>query len=240
MAKQLPKTKLYNSMLQDVNSDTFNFIIFQLKLQKYKPKGRRFTMQDKVFALSLYRQSPKGHRLLSKIFCLPSRKTIMTLLNKLPFMCGINTHVFDHLKKVAQMKPLDHYCALLFDEVALEPGLQYNRKLDMFEGFEDYGGSERKPSFADHALVFMLKGICRKWKQPIVFTFCKGTTSTLRLTSLLKDVIRQVKLTGLKIMCTICDQGTTNQATINSHLRETEQNCIRQGIDNRHFGFVID
>ncbi|KAF2890394.1 hypothetical protein ILUMI_15779 [Ignelater luminosus] len=138
------------------------------------------------------------------------------------------------------MKPLDSYCALLFHEVALEPGLQYNRKLDMFEGFEDYGGSERKASFADHALVFMLRGICRKWKQPIVFTFCKGTTSTPRLTSLLMDVILQVKLTGLKIMCTICDQGATNQATINSLLRETEQNCIRQSIDNRHFGFVID
>ncbi|KAF2891047.1 hypothetical protein ILUMI_15126 [Ignelater luminosus] len=94
----------------------------------------------------------------------------------------------------------------------------------MFEGFEDYGGSERKASFAEHALVFMLR----------------GTTSTPCLTSLLKDVIRQVKLTGLKIMCTICDQGATNQATINSLRRETEQNCIRQGIDNRHCGFVID
>lgn len=72
-AKQFSKTKLYNSMLQDVNSDTFNFIISQLKLQKYKPKGRRFTMQDKVFGLSLYKQSPKGYRLLSKIFCLYPR-----------------------------------------------------------------------------------------------------------------------------------------------------------------------
>ncbi|KAF2880225.1 hypothetical protein ILUMI_25947, partial [Ignelater luminosus] len=78
------------------------------------------------------------------------------------------------------MKPLDRYCALLFDEVALKPGLQYNRKLDMFEGFEDYGGSERKASFADHVLVFMLRGVCRKWKRPIHIPFWDAAIDILR------------------------------------------------------------
>ncbi|KAF2896293.1 hypothetical protein ILUMI_09883, partial [Ignelater luminosus] len=63
------------------------------------------------------------------------------------------------------LKPHEKYCSLIFDEMALQPGLQYNQKLDLAEGFENYGDSERKASFADHALVFMLRGVYKNWEQ---------------------------------------------------------------------------
>lgn len=129
------------------------------------------------------------------------------------------------------MKLHEKICSLVFDEMALQPGLQYNHKLDLVEGFEDYGSSERKSSFADHALVFMLRGIFKNWKQPVAFTFCKGTTQTVVFAKLIKQVIQQLKEIDLKVVC--------NQAAIRSLIRDTDEYCKRRGIDNRYHGFLI-
>jgi len=51
-------------------------------MQPQNPRGRRFTVDDKVFALSLYKQSGKAYLTLSKVFALPSRKSITDLLKK--------------------------------------------------------------------------------------------------------------------------------------------------------------
>jgi hypothetical protein len=50
--------------------------------------------------------------------------------------------------------------------------LQHNSRTDSIEGFVDYGGSNNRLAFADHALTFMLKRIHKKWKQTVSFTFC--------------------------------------------------------------------
>lgn len=165
------------SDLKNVNEPTMQFILSQLKNQKLKPRGRRFSIDDKIFALALYKQSGKAYRFLSRIFCLPSRSTLIALLNHIPFGCGINKHVFHHLKtRVAKLKEIDKYCSLIFDEISLEPGVQYNKQLDCIEGIVDYGTDHREIKFADHALVFMIRGLFKKWKQPICFFFCEGTT----------------------------------------------------------------
>uniref|UniRef100_A0AAR5P3G2 THAP9-like helix-turn-helix domain-containing protein n=1 Tax=Dendroctonus ponderosae TaxID=77166 RepID=A0AAR5P3G2_DENPD len=81
--ENLSKMKLNNSQsallrnLADVNKFTRNFILSQTRNQKLKPRGRRFSLEDKIFALSIYKQSGKGYRFLSKIFSLPSRKTLV-------------------------------------------------------------------------------------------------------------------------------------------------------------------
>lgn len=79
-------------MINNVNEETFNFTMCQLRIQKCKPKGRGFTVEDKILALSLYKQSAKGYRLLSRIFSLPSRKTLRYLTNY--FLCLVLIHTF--------------------------------------------------------------------------------------------------------------------------------------------------
>ncbi|KAH1021728.1 hypothetical protein HUJ04_011212 [Dendroctonus ponderosae] len=120
----------------------------------------------------------------------------------------------------------------MFDEIALQLGLQYNYKLDC--GFVDLGGADRRPKFADHALVFLLKGIRKKWKQPICFTFCEGTTQIADLINLIKSVVCKVCETGLSIVATVSDQGATNAAAIRSLIQDTQRLCIRKGVDNRY------
>lgn len=63
-----------------VNTATFRFIDSQLQQQHKRSRGRRFSLDDKMFALSLMKQSPKGYRLLQHTFALPSRKTLMMVI----------------------------------------------------------------------------------------------------------------------------------------------------------------
>jgi hypothetical protein len=70
-------------------------------------------------------------------------------------------------------------------------------------------------AFADYALVFIVKGIYRKWKQTVCFTFCEGTTATAEIINISKQVIRQIRSCGLRILSTTSDQGSRNQVTIN-------------------------
>lgn len=58
--------------------------------------------------------------------------------------------------------------------MALEAGLFYE-PTDEISGLVETIGRQKK--FADHALVFMIKGIVCNWKQPIAYYFCEGATS---------------------------------------------------------------
>lgn len=113
-----------------LNQFTRQFIESQIRMKPQKPRRRRFTVDDKVFALSLFKQSGKAYKTLSKVFALPSRKSIMDLLNKIPFDTGINKRIFDHLKTaVKKLKnKLDRYCSIIFDEVSIFSSLQFTEK----------------------------------------------------------------------------------------------------------------
>jgi len=82
--------------LMKLNDITCNFIESQIRTQHKKTRGRRFSLNDKVFALSLFKESDKA--LLQKVFALPSRSSLTNLLKKIPFQPGINKIIFQHLK----------------------------------------------------------------------------------------------------------------------------------------------
>jgi len=54
----------------------------QIRTQSKKSKGKRFTLDDKIFALSLFKQSGKAYKLLQKVFALPCKSLLMSLLQK--------------------------------------------------------------------------------------------------------------------------------------------------------------
>lgn len=61
-AKKFPQSHQY--LRGKVNLTSLNFIISQIRLLLKKSKGRRFSIEDKIFALSLLKQSGRGYRLL--------------------------------------------------------------------------------------------------------------------------------------------------------------------------------
>ena len=96
-------------------------------------------------------------------FALSSKRCLNDLLLGLPIQPGVSDIIFEKLRApVAKMTDLDKTCALLFDEMAIDPALSYDLKKDHVLGLSNDGISI-KPQFADHALVFMLRGIHRNF-----------------------------------------------------------------------------
>jgi hypothetical protein len=189
---------------QRVNLTTWDFIRSQIQQQNKRKRGRRFSLEDKLMGLLLLKQSPKGYKLLKKNFALPSRKTLTNFLNKVPFRPGINIHILNTLKKQVEKLPeIDRTCALLFDEISLQPFLQYNKKYDALDGFENYG-AERKLKLADHAMVFMVKGLATKWKQPLMYVFTQNAMKK-EVAKNIKEIITALQEINLNVVSTVCD-----------------------------------
>lgn len=225
-----------------VNEVTKNFILLQLRTQKKKSRGRRYTLDDKIFCLSLYKQGPKSYRHLQKTFSLPSKKCVMALLYAIPFDVGLNENVMETLKAdVAKMEPADRYCCLLFDEMSLEPSLDYNNKKDVIEGWQDFG-DRKTTTFADHATVFLLRGIRRKWKQPIGFFFVTTGMKSPELAKNIKKAIRLARSIGLIVVATVCDQYSSNSAALSSLMKESREHSLRHGTEYRNTSntFIVD
>ncbi|XP_063237793.1 uncharacterized protein LOC134539574 [Bacillus rossius redtenbacheri] len=130
LAEKFSESSFFDNLINKVDLVTYNFIMSQIRTQKHKPKGRRFTLNDKIFALSVLKQSPKGYKLLSKYFSLPSKRLLNNLLQKLDFKPGINMRVMAHLKEtVTKLNQKDRYCCLMFDEMSLHPNIQYMVKV---------------------------------------------------------------------------------------------------------------
>lgn len=86
----------------------------------------------------------------------------------------------------------------------------------------------------------MVRGVKRKFKQPIAYYFTASGIKTPDLVVALKEVISAVQSTGLRIIGTVCDQATTNVAAINILMQETIQDYCKKGIEKRSFGFEIN
>lgn len=51
------------------------FVEMQMTQASKQMRGRRFTLEQKILALSVYKSSPKAYRVLSQICTLPKSKT---------------------------------------------------------------------------------------------------------------------------------------------------------------------
>lgn len=203
-----------------------DFLLMQLKMANRKKKAMRYTAREKHLALTLMKESPKGYRLLQKIFNLPSKRTLNRLAENITFNVGLNDNIFILLKqKTQKWDTKKKLCSILFDEVSLTPHLTYVESQDEIRGFKDFGyGSELR--FCDHALVFMLKGVCSNWRQPIAFYFCEGTTAAATVVRILKEVVTKVSESELIPLALVCDQGSTFRTAINMLKFETERKRI--------------
>ena len=123
--------------------------------------------------------SPKAYNSLKHIFILPSKCTILKCLSGLKLS---PESILNSMKFLAcKLKPHDKKCVVSFDEMKLKAGLSFDVEHDQIIGFENYGTfSIEKPRLATHALVFVVRGLCRKWKQVFGFFYsCESASSNV-------------------------------------------------------------
>ncbi|XP_052741491.1 uncharacterized protein LOC128198747 [Bicyclus anynana] len=239
-ARKLSQSEAFQKTVEKLPEPAAIFVNMQLKKSCKKPRGRRFTMKEKILCLTIYKQSQKAYSFLQKTFGLPSKRTMQKVLSSISLTPGINDTMLKHLAKTVRKLPEEKkLCTLIFDEVALTPGLYFQNHLDEIGGFEDFG-AHRTSKIADHALVFMLKSIKGKYKQPICFTFCQSATNSVDLKMLIKNIIEQVNSIGLKIIATVCDQSPTNMKVIKNLVTETKEKYLRNGTEYRSMAFEVN
>jgi hypothetical protein len=80
---------------------------------------------------------------------------------------GIIAHLFGALQySLQKISGKDQYCCFIFDEMLVKENLHFNQKFGSFEDFGDCGSQGRTCNIANHALVFMIHGLRKMWKQP--------------------------------------------------------------------------
>jgi len=76
---------------------TFAIVKSQVLMAMVHKQGRRWSQQDKLFALSVFYQSRKAYKLLCKVLCLPSPRTLQRDLQKCNIYAGFSAAVMDML-----------------------------------------------------------------------------------------------------------------------------------------------
>ena len=112
-------------------------------------------------------------------------------------------------------------CAIVFDEISLKESVNYDVKNDELEGLENFGHLGRSKYVANHALVFMVRGLIDKWKQPFAYYLSSSTVTASTLKEVLLYYINKLVQCGLNVRIVICDQGANNRSMLHSHLHVT-------------------
>ena len=152
-AKKITANPALLSAMEKLPTTSKLLTLLQFRESKKQKKGRRFLLQEKILALSIFKLSPKAYRFLRRILILPAPQTLSKLISQANIEPGINNKISSQLKSAAdKMKPEQKLCILLFDEMYLKANLSYNDKKDTTVGFVT-DGVTTKSEYADHAQV---------------------------------------------------------------------------------------
>ncbi len=200
-----------------LHGDALNFVAHQLRMTQHPPKGRRYSDEIRLLSLSLYNSSPKAYAYLAEIFILPSKISLLKWLRNVRSSPGFHEESFSALSERMKFMPeRDRVCSLMIDEIHLKQNLQYDQHQDVIVGYEDLGGHyKRSKEHAGNALVFMLRGLCSRWNQPVGYVFTRTACKADVVQSLLYECLDKCEEAGCKVKVVISDQGPNFQCLAN-------------------------
>ena len=100
------------------------------------------------------------------------------------------------------------------DDVHLLVGLSYDPYKEIIIGYEDSGHLGKSEGEANHALVCMVRGIRKKWKQVVAYYFTKNTISADNLKQLIVHIIAQLQEGRFDVVGTVYDQDPTKKSVV--------------------------
>ena len=146
----------------------------QLRNVDLNPRGRRFTEEEKVQALSIFKKSPAVYTHMANLFTVPSKTVLRNYLSEISLDTGINMSIVKHLTDLTKNLTLkDKQLSAWWDEAHVHPHVAYDFKKDKIIGFEDFG-THRTSKFADHVLVFMIRRLSDGTKIPYSYYYCQS------------------------------------------------------------------
>ncbi|XP_025192284.1 uncharacterized protein LOC112592447 [Melanaphis sacchari] len=196
-------------------------------MQMLHNNRKPWTKTEKKLALSIYYKSPSTYKYMRKQgVVLPGESTVRRWLKSIEYTPGfINDYLNEIKTKVSAMLFTDRKCVILLDEMSILKYIEYNKALDMIEGFEDLGPLGRSSNYAKHALVIMVRGLYKNWKFPLCYFLSGNGVSGNELVNLIKQSVKQILDIGLLPTSIVCDQGSQNRKLF-SLLGGTELNPL--------------
>lgn len=194
-----------------LNKNRTTFVNMQIR-QKNRAK---WSTEEKKLATNIFHKSSAcyTHMRDSLGLNLPAVSTVRRWINILGLNTGINTKLMKILESKANvMEQREKESVLLFDEMSLKEHLDYNIKLDYFEGYQDLGDGKRSNVLANHALVIMLRGLYDNWKIPIGYYLNSGPIAAQSLSDITFDCINKTYSIGFNVRVVVCDQGSNNRS----------------------------
>ena len=183
-----------------LDTNSLDFFANQLRIGKQRLKGRRHTKKAKLFAFALHYQSPSAYKFCRKMFALPCERSLRRWLEKVRVQPGFNNTSFEILQQKAKtMSERDTVCVLTLDEMSLKSGLYYDLQKDIIEGMEDFGSLGKSKNVATQALVFMVRGLACKWKQPVGYFLANAATPGSKQIVLLLECINRIEDAGFTV-----------------------------------------
>lgn len=181
-------------MIMDLSKIAKTLVLMQLRGAKRKS----WTEQEKQFATSFFYKSPAAYFFLrGKGLILPSPSTVRRWISINVFKTGFDKNAKRHLKlKCSVMNENEKKCVVAFDEMSIKEYIEYNKKLDLIEGFEDLGPLGRSEKKATHALVFSIRGLYTNWKTPVAYFFSCHLVTQDKLKHLILHVINELQVMG--------------------------------------------
>lgn len=101
-AEHFADTYIMDKISDKVTATASLFTRLQIRETGKKSNGHRFTLDEKILSLSLYKRSPKCYRLLSQMFTLPCKRTLNNILTSVTISPGISPLIMEVLKENVQ------------------------------------------------------------------------------------------------------------------------------------------
>lgn len=204
----------------------------QKKARKTKAKQMRWHPAIIRWAIAIHTKSTSAYDLLRKsgFLRLPHFNTLYQYTHFTNPVTGINEELLLRFYadwKIESMEPHEKLVTLLIDEMKVKSGLVFSRSSGKLVGFSSVGsvademyqfekrctdGKEdtHSPPLASHVLLYMIRGVTSSMKFPAAYYATTNVTgSELYQTTL--EVIRAVKLLGLKVICLTSDGAAANR-----------------------------
>ena len=181
-------------------------------LKKGTMRGDEWSKQTTEEALRIrFACGSTGYQLLiDSQFPLPSQRTLRRKTENIKFDCGILPEIMAMLRlKVETLSDLEKDVGIVFDEMSIKPGCDYDTGADKWIGEVNLPKHE---GIATHGLVFMVVGISTRIKQVIAYYLTGNSTKGEELGPIVSSLKCQLESTGLRVLFMSSDMGSPNQA----------------------------
>lgn len=112
--------------------------------------------------------------------------------------------------------------------MSITQSLWYVPHLDEIKGYVDDGTSKRN-LIANNVVVFLLKGITKKWKQVIAYYYVSNNLCADDLKNIIFHIISECTKIGLQVKTVICDGEVQHQKLCKSLVDEEGRFSLGDG-----------